>query len=797
MFINYLKIAWRNLIKNKTYTFINLFGLITGITCCLLIGLYIHHELSFDKFQAKGNRIVRVIMEYSAPGSEASKGNFTSARVFPVFAQNFPEIESGTRMYESNPVITCENGDQFNEDHLLFTDSTYFRMFNATMLQGNPQTALNGPFKMILTASTAQRYFGTTQVMGKVVKVGASAIPYEITGVIADNPTNSQIQFNSLASFSSRNRKNEEKNYWNANYTTYFLVKKPEQIAALQQKIPAFMRKEMQGENSIINFYLEPFNSIHLHSPYDAYAPNTSITYIYIITAIALLILAIACFTYINLSTARSMERAKEVGIRKVSGALRQQIFWQFIYESFILCLLALLVSIALVYLVLPSFNNLTGNRLAIKEILTPSILGYILFVVTILGLLAGGYPALVLSGFQPVAILKGVFKNYGKGAALRKTLIVFQFVISIFLIIATIIVQKQLHFIQHTRLGYDREHVLVLNTDQKIYDKGQTFKDAFLACPDIKNVSISADAPNQISGGYEMRSATMPETSEINVTASEIDENYLATNGIKILYGENINQQDIKDIKRDTVSEKNFKFILNETAARALGWKPSEAVGKRMFVYSTRPGIVKAVVQDFHFQSLHTPIKPLVLFPGDWGNRMMVKVSGQHMPETIRFMQEQWKKLAPHRPFQYHFLDEDYNHMYQSETRLGSLVNIFAGIAIVLACLGLLGLSSYAVQQRSKEISVRKVLGASVTGLTSLLSKNFLQLVLLSFIVAAPLAWLTMHYWLQGYAYRITISWWIFVLAGTAAVVIALVTVASQTLKAAVQSPVKNLKND
>lgn len=800
MLKNYLKIAWRNLWKNKTYSFINLTGLITGITCCILMGLYIRHELSFDRFQKKGDRIVRVIMEYSHAGQESKQGNFTSARVFPVFAASFPEIESGVRMTDYNLVIR-HNNKQYEERRVMFADSTFFQLFSFPILSGDARTALNGPNKIMLTAASARKYFGSQDPVGQTLQVGPSGTPYEVTGVLEDCPENSQIQYDFLASFSSLSQvKDWENTYWNADFTTYFLLHSADQTDKLQAEIPVFMKGELKDYHANINFHLEPFYSIHLHSPYDAWKPNTSITDIYIAATIVLLILSIACFTYINLSTARSMERAREVGIRKVSGALRKQIFYQFICESLSLCLLALLVSVGVVSMVLPAFNHLLSQKLLLSNLFTPAMAGYALLLVAVLGLLAGSYPALILSGFQPAKILKGAFKTSNSGLGLRKTLIVFQFAISIFLVIATLVVQKQLYFIQHKNLGYDRDHILVLPVDIKIFDQRATFRNRLMAQTDIKNVSVAATTPLYISSGYTFRSDTMSSAEEMSVTAVGIDEQFLPTNNIHLLYGENLSGRDIEDVitaGKDTTFQPEFKFLLNESAARALGWQPSQAVGKRMFLYDTRPGIVKGVVSDFHFSPLHNPVKPLVLFPTDWGKIMMVKVSGNHLPETISSIENIWKQLAPHRPFQYRFMDDDYNNMYITELRLGKIVNLFAGIAITLACIGLLGLSSYTVQQRSKEISVRKILGASVPGITGMLSKDFIKLVLISFVAAAPLAWLAMRHWLNTYAYRIDITWWIFALAAIATLLVTLLTVGSQAMKAAMQSPVKHLKND
>ncbi|NML19554.1 FtsX-like permease family protein [Pseudoflavitalea sp. G-6-1-2] len=796
MFKNYLKTAWRNLSKNKSATLINITGLMIGMTCCLLIGLYIHHELSFDKFQKKGDRIARVIMSYRFPGStESQKGNFTSTKVLPAFQQNFPEVESGVRMMDAVRVISI--GDkQFEESRILFADSTIFNVFSFRLLKGNPEHALSGLDKIVLSASTAKRYFGNEDPIGKVVKIGSDAVPIEVTGVIEDCPSNSQIGYDMILSFSTA-RANQEKTYFNANYTTYLLFKNPEGIASMQAKLPAFMQNETKGMNATINFDLEPFRSIHLHSPYEGFVPNVSIKYIYIIGAVALLILAIACFTYINLSTARSMERAREVGVRKVVGAEKSQIFKQFLSESVLLSLVALILSFGIVLLVLPSFNQLSDRTLSGWALLSPTVIGISLFAIVCIGLLAGSYPAVVLSAFQPVKVLKGAFKSTSSGTILRKTLIVFQFSISAFLIIATFIIQKQLNYIQNRKLGYEREHVVVLPYDRNVLKNIKAIKSEFTANKDILSVSRAGDAPTSIRGGYNMRSQSMAAGQDISVTAGILDEDYIKTVGLQVVAGEDITEQDIKDVDVPEGVTPNYHFVLNESAARTLGWEPQEAIGKNMFLDDSRPGTVKAVVKDFNFQSMHTAIKPLVLFPGKYGRTLLAKISGKNIPQTIAYMESKWKTLVPQRPFNYHFLDEDFNELYKSEIRLGQIINVFAAIAISLACLGLFGLSSYTTQQRIKEIGVRRIVGASVVNIVMLLSKDFMKFVLVSFAVAAPLAWWAMHHWLQDYAYAIKMPLWIFGIAALIVMLITLLTISIQSVRAALANPVKSLRSE
>ncbi|MBS1620941.1 MAG: ABC transporter permease [Bacteroidetes bacterium] len=798
MFKHYFKTAVRNLGKSKVFSFINILGLTIGLTCCILMVLYIRHELSYDDFQKKGDRITRVIMEYSMGGSVMS-GNFTSTKVAPAFKKNFPEVEQAVRMTNSNRIIHYDD-KLFDEKSFMYADSTFFDIFSFKLLKGNPQYALSGPNVVVVTQSTSKKYFGNDDPVGKIIKVGSDETPYQVTGVIEDCPSNSQIKYDMLASFSSLGETQEE-TYWNANFTTYLLLKDKKDIASLQAKIPAFMKKEMAAVlsgNDYVTFNLEPFRSIHLHSPYEGFEPNSSITYIYIIGIVALLILAIACFTYVNLSTARSMERAKEVGIRKVSGAHKKQIFWQFIGESMILSVISLLLSFGLAALLLPSFNQLADRQLDLYSMFSPFIIGLAILIIICISLFAGSYPALILSGFQPVKVLKGAFKNTGSGLLLRKTLIVFQFAISAFLIVATFIIQNQLHFIQNKDLGFDREHIVVLPLDQKMRDNLNTIKTEFKTNPDVLSLAKASNEPINIISGFNMRRADQADKENISVNANVVDEDFIKTIGAKIIEGTDFTLQDSKDVLDAKEDDKvTYHFILNESAAKALGWTPEEAIGKKMYLGDQRPGLVKAVVKDFNFSSFHDPIKPLVLFNEGWGGNLLVKLSGKHLPQTLAFLESKWKELVPQRPFEYRFLDDDYNKLYQSEIRLGKVLNIFATIAILLAALGLFGLSAYTIQQRTKEIGIRKVLGASVPNVITLLSKDFLTLVIIASLIAFPIAWWAMNKWLEDFVYRVSIGWWIFLISGIIAVVISLLTVSFLAVKAAVANPVKSLRTE
>lgn len=789
------KIAFRSLWKNKPSTLINVFGLTTGITSCLLIALFVQYELSFDTFQPNGSRIARVIMEYRFDGStESTKGNFTSSKVAPVLSRTFPEVEKGIRMTDADMIVQL-NSEPVMERNFLFADSSFFDAFHYDVTEGNPAKALDGPNKLVLTESTARRYFQNERAVGKILLLGNKATPYEVTAVIKDYPQNSQFHFDFLASFSSLGA-NQEQTYYNANYTTYLLLKDDQSIASLQEKLHPFMEKEMKGTGSSIRFHLEQFSRVHLYSPYPAFVPNTDINHIYLLVGVALLIVAIVCATYINLSTARSLERAKEVGIRKVSGAARTQLFGQFIGEAFLTCSLSVIVSFALATLALPFFNLVIERSFQTTDMFSPSFLVVTVSVTLMVSFIAGGYPALMLSGLQPARILKGVFKNTNSARRLQNSLVVFQFAISVLLIISTIVIQNQLSFIQNKNLGYDRTHVLSLpigwGTDQP---QMLTLKKELKKHAQILEISRCARSPISIESGYNMRIGSMPKDEVIGVNANPVDENYIQTAGLQLIAGTDFTQQDMTDLSPEKWEDKKFHYILNETAVKKLGWTPEEAIGKEMQLNA--PGIIRGVVKDFHFQSMHNTINPIVLFTADWGGQLLIKVSGNDIAGTISYIEQQWKRIVPQRPFSYDFLDNEYNRLYKAEIQLGQIMSFFSTIAIILASLGLFGLSSYMVQQRMKEIGIRKVLGASTLNLLRVLSGSFAFLIIIAITIGLPLSYWLIQDWLDGFAYRIDLPWWAFGFACAITLLIALTTVSLHVVRAARTNPVNTLRSE
>jgi putative ABC transport system permease protein len=795
MFKSILKIAARSLRKNTFFTFINITGLAASITCCLLIALYIHHEWTYDGFHEKGNRIHRMLMEYGS-GEELSQTSFTSTKLAPSFQRHFPEVESTVRMEKTIRTVRYEN-NFFNESSFFFADSTFFNIFSFPLRRGNPQSALMQPNKVVVTEDAAKKYFGDTDPVGKILLVGSSAVPYEVTGVAANLPSNSHIRFDFIASFSSLGTA-QEQTYFNANYITYFLLKDGTSVAAFQQKIKSFMQQEAknEGENIYINFIPEPLTKIHLYSKFESFEPNSSITFVQMLLAVAVLILLIACFTYINLATARSLDRAKEVGVRKTIGASKKQVFFQFITESGLLTIIGFVVSVFLVILLLPSFNQLTGRSLSLQVLFQPLAIILSVILLLLISLFAGSYPALVLSRFNPVSVLKGSMKKSKSGFGLQQSLVVFQFVITVFLISSTLIIKNQLKYIQEKKLGYNREFVMVIPVDFKMIEKMQAIKTEIKQVPGVKIVAAAYDAPTHIKGGYSVRKPEMPENVEIPVNANPVDEDFVPATGLEIIAGENFSRQDVIDVSQQAGDSVVYHFILNEKAVAALGWTLANAINKRL-IMGARVGFVKGVIRNFNYKSLHEPIGALVLFPDSWPRVLMVKTNGNNVSQTIAMLEEKWKQVVPHRPFEFNFMDEEYNKMYFAEITLSKVLSLFSILAILLACLGLIGLSTFVAQQRVKEIGIRKVLGASVMQIAGLLSKQFLLLVILASIIALPLAWWATSGWLQDFAYRIKPGWELFLLAALAAVVITILCVSYQAIKAALANPVKSLRSE
>lgn len=778
MLKNYFKIALRNILKHQSHSFINITGLAVGIACCLLILLYVQDELRYDRFHQNAAQIYRATMATSQQRVET-----TPSILGPICQREFPEVARTVRLYDATHfgAMVVQHGEKvFQEDRFSFADSTVFEIFTFPFIAGNPAAALTRPNTIVLTQTTAQKYFGAANPLGQTLRVN-NASDYEITGVIRDLPQHSHLQFDFLASFTSLTIEWARNETWySANLYTYLLLHANASRPALEQRLTALLQREKVEYWQKVA--LQELTRIHLYW-------NNDITRIYIFSCIAFLVLLIACINYMNLATARSLRRAREVGVRKVLGAVRSQLATQFYGEIGVFTLLALGLAVLLVEIARPVFDTISGKQLAISTLLQPSFLIMIIAVGVLVTLIAGSYPALLLSRFQPGQVLKSALKSSGHGTGLRQGLVIAQFVISIALISGTAVMYQQLTYLNNKKLSFEKEQVLILPLRERtLRSNYATLKAALTQHSNIVSVSAAAGFPGRVLGIYGMRAEGLPEDQQPEVVGYPVDSDIIKTLGLELLAGQGF---------PETWTEaQGYAYVINERALQILGWQKDEAVGKWMNLPSNRMGRVVGVVKDFHFASLHAEIKPLIMFiePPEF-HYLLVKLRPQDLANTLAFIRTQWQALAPHSPFDFSFLDRAFAGLYHAEQNAGRLLGMFAALAIFIAGLGLFGLASYTAEQRTKEIGVRKVLGASVTGIVGLLSKDFVKLVFVSFIVATPLAYFIMNHWLQDFAYRITLNWWIFALAGVMALVIALFTVSTQAIKAALANPVEALR--
>jgi putative ABC transport system permease protein len=795
MISNYLKLAFRHLLRKKTFSFINIFGLTVGLTSCVLIGFFIADELSFDTFNKNADRIARVTAEMSFNGTLDNVA-VTGTRVGPRLQSVFPTIEASSRTFVGRTIVG--NGvTHFEENNFLYADSAFFSIFTFPVLKGDPDP-LSNKDNLVMTESAARKYFGQEDPIGKILRIRDTK-DYRVAAVIADPPHNSQLQFNFIARFDNLDRPDE---WFSANWITYFLLRNREGFAPLEQQINAYMQSPaVHGETRLtgsdyVKYHLEPLTRVHLYSKLDGFTPNGSITTVYVLTTIALLILAIACFNYTNLAIAQSSARMGEIGVRKVLGAAKSQLFTQFTGESLLITLLAMILAIVISTQLLPIFNGITGKHLSWTDLIGIMPLSLILAATILIGLLAGAYPALILSNTRLISILRSGFRVTGGRNGLRRSLVVLQFAISLFLIITTMVILRQMDYIRHKDLGFERDHVLVLPIDYRMHNRYPTIKTAMSQLPGVVNISGSYDLPVSVGWGDGITANNGKEQVSVSVHAIPTDLNFIATMNMHLLAGKDFTPNDLPEITGKDSTQPLYRFILNETAARKLGWTPDEAIGKR--VSKGDPGLVVGVVRDFNFTSMRDPIGPLIMFP-DTGyvHYLLVRITGSQLPAQIDRMQTTWKSIVPDRPFSFHFLDEDYDRLYQSDQRAGQLFTLFSALAIFLALLGLFGLAAISTVQRTKEIGIRKVLGANSFNIALLLARNFILLIILAFAIATPVAWIASANWLNNFSYRITLPVWTFPLAGLAVLLVAFATVSYHAWRASRLNPAISLKTE
>jgi putative ABC transport system permease protein len=789
MLKNYFRIAFRSLWRHKAFSLLNITGLAVGMSAFFLIYQYVRFESSYDKFHAKGDRIYRLVTDLKS-SSGVLHWSSTTMPMAPHLQADYPEVENMVRLMPNGQLFRRGN-IKFQEDHTLFVDSTLFSVFDFPLIQGHQATALKEPFSIVISQKTAKKYFGDANPIGQTLLMSDSGYSVKITGVMKDIPENSSIVADVLVSMPTMRKFRDSVEYRWGNFSiqSYLLLKPGADPNRLQAQLKAFMDRHLgsylkQSQQDYILF-LEKLKD-NYWSERGGFVSGSK-SNVYIFSIVGLFILLIACINFVNLTTARAAERAKEVGIRKVVGALKFQLTSQFLGESVLISLIAFVLSIGLYSAVLPLFNQLAGKIVSTGIIAEPASLLLLFGIALVIGLLAGFYPALILSSFKPIASLKGRFSTSTRGLILRKGLVITQFTISIALIIGTAVVYTQLHYMRSQDLGFSKDQTLIVDTHIDAHRK--VFGQDVAALPNVQSVVFSGSIPGQGDyGAYSTVENSRGEMQVANLDLTYVDFGYLEQYKMKLLAGRFFN----KDIATDS----SQAMILNEKAVKFFGYSsPQAAIGRRFEQWSKK-GVIVGVIKDYNFNGLKQEITPLSICI-DWNdcNYMSVKVGAHDLPATIAAMKGKWDQLVPSRPFDYFFLDEGFDKQYRAEERFGSLFINFAVLAIFISCLGLLGLASYSTLQRTKEVGVRRVMGASVPGIVKLLSVEFLKLVLVAFVIAAPVAWFAMDQWLHDFAYRTVIPWYVFAGSGFAAMLIAFGTISYQAIRAAVASPVKSLR--
>jgi putative ABC transport system permease protein len=809
MLRNYFKTAWRNLSKNKGFTAINITGLSIGLATCLLIFLYVSDELHYDQYNAKAQRIFRVDTDIKFGG-----GHFIqSASPAPLGAgmkSDFPEVEQQTRLRDYGGFLVRKGSQNVPEEKVIYADSSLFDVFTLPLMAGDPKTALVNPHSVVITETTAKKYFNSTDVVGRSLFINDTD-NLKITAVMKDIPRQSHFNFDFFVSLNGAIPAWEINGWTSNNMHTYVVLKKDTDPKAFEAKLSALVIKYVEPELNDLSaakagaekterdwlFTLTPLTSIHLHSNKTSeLGANGSIEFVYIFSVIALFILLIACVNFMNLSTARSSIRAKEVGVRKVLGSMRSWLVAQFLTESLLMTFLSLFLAVCIAVLMLPFFNQLAGKEISASLFFNPRILAAMLLLVGVVGLLAGSYPAFYLSAFKPIDVLKGKLAAGFKSGWLRSGLVVFQFWISIVLIIGTIVIYNQLHYIRSRDIGFQRDNILIIKNTYPLNTQADAFKNEMLKVPGVKSATKTGFLPTSgwRSDSPLFEDAVPNQKSALSLQIWNVDEDYIPTLGMQMANGRNFSKQLLTD---------SSGVILNEAAARMLSFK--DPIGKNLYrvkdFYLTKNETIAyhviGVVKNFNFNSLREQVTPLALMLKQNNGSMAFRLNTAHAAGVVDAAQHYWKAMVPSQPFLYSFMDQDFNTTYHTEQRTGQLFIVFAVLAIVIASLGLFGLVTYAAEQRTKEIGIRKVLGASAGNIVRMLSTDFARLVIISALVAFPVAWWAMNRWLQDFAYRVQISWWIFLAAGALALFIALATVSVQAIRASLANPTDSLRSE
>ncbi len=804
MLKNLIKVAFRNIWKKKLFSLINIIGLSVGIACFFLIILNVRHEFSYDKFQKYGDRIYRVALERIYPD------NVIFYAVIPysigdAMVSDFPEIERMTRVLANrNPIMLRYQDKSYEERKILFVEPNFFEMFSVSLIKGTPETIFATPNSMVMTKDTAIKYFGDEDPVGKYITTPQG--PALVSGICENIPKNSHMEFDFLVSLNLLGFQNRP-NYISFSVHTYVMLKEGVSPGDVEAKMPALVEryaagpiqaqtglsfKEYVAAGNGYHYFFQPLRDIHLHSNLEfEIKPNGNITYVYVLIAIAAFLIVIACINFMNLATARSTARAREVGIRKIVGSTKGSLIRQFLFESLVMSLISVVAAFFLVQFLLPVFNQLSRKQMEIHYLKDPFSIALLLGLGVVVGLMAGIYPAMVLSSFRPVTVLKGRFTTSRKGIRMRNALVIFQFALSIICIAMTLIVYRQMDFMQKKDLGFDKENTVVVERAVTLQNQGEALKQELRRLPGVVN---AAGSNTIVSGGsyYGIMFQAEGDPEVKTTRGMNIDQDFIDTMGLKITQG--------RGFSREFNEERNV--IINESTIKEFGW--NNPVGMKIKYLGTEGEptgeyTIIGVVKDFHYNSLHSPINSFVLlsYPSDqriFGS-LQIKIRPENTGETLASIEQKWKEFNPQEPLGYFFLDDKLDEMYGNEKTSGQIFSIFSLLAIVIACIGLFGLSSYMAEMRTKEIGIRKVLGSTSPKIVLLLSKDFARLVLLAFIVAVPAAYFAMSRWLQNFAYRAGIQVWIFLLAGMAAVLIAQLTISFQALKAANTDPADALR--
>ncbi|QCR25106.1 ABC transporter permease [Pontibacter sp. SGAir0037] len=787
MLKNYIKMAFRNLMRHKVFSLINIAGLALGMTCSILILLWVQDEVSFDKFHENIDQLYRVMEVQHYPGNDDLITDANPGPLAEALEKDMPEVKYAVRSttWEWKQLFTYE--DKIIKVNGRHTDPEFFEVFSFPLLHGDPKQVLQEPNSVVISASTAQKFFGTTDAVGKIFKINNSA-SYQVTGVMQDVPKNSSFQFDYVMPLNDWiNTPGGEwvKDWSNNGIRTYVLLQPGADVAAVNKKIEGFIKKYAPKSNA--DLFLQPISEMHLYSDFRPGKDRSGmIVYVRLFSVVAAFLIIIACINFMNLATARSAKRAKEVGVRKAIGAGKNALVQQFMLESVLVAFLALFLSLNLVGIVLPQFNNLTGKAITL-DLSDPGLILILLGVALVTGLISGSYPAFFLSSFNPAVVLKGTVKLSSKVSLFRKGLVVFQFVLSALLIVSTLVVYLQLHYIRTKDIGLNRENVVQIPIEGEIGQRYDMIKQEFLKQAGITGVTAANQSPLMIgnSTGHINWAGKAPDADILfSIIYTELD--FLETMNIQVKEGRGFSEE----YGADTAN-----VLINEEAARLM--QLENPVGEWLEGGGQKAQII-GVVKDFHSSSVQEPMQPLILLLNSGAkNTMFARIAPGQAPGALAAMEKVLKKYNPAFPFTYHFLDEDFEKMYKSEAIIGELTNYFAGIAILISCMGLFGLALFTAEQRTKEIGIRKVLGASTSGIVFMLSKDFLKLVLLANIVALPLSWYLMSNWLDDYAYRTELSWWIFAAAFVATIIIAMLTLSFHAIKTAVANPVNSLRTE